>query len=134
MITPTNALLIKWPLTRPIRHTNISNLLPDFIPVRARRRDREEPRQEIVRGTRNKEATEEVQVVDICRAFGHGLANGSDEPNNVDKDAANVGRVAAPREAEGVEVWRVRLGRVEIFDLEVAFSDDVVIADDDARD
>ena len=112
MITPTNALLIKRPLTRPIRNTDVANLIPNLIPVRTRRRNGRDLAQRPIRTPSNQEAAEEIQVVDVCCALGHRLSDRTHEPDDVDQDPADVGRVAAPVEAEGEVVRGMVLGAV----------------------
>ena len=91
-------------------------------------------RQKPVCSSSNEEPTEEIQVVDIGSTLWHRFANGTNEANNVDEDTTDVGCVTAPVEAKRVIVWGVSLGAVEVSDLEVAFPDDVVVADDDTGD
>ena len=112
MITPTNTLLIKWPLTSTIRNADIANLIPNLIPVRTRRWDGGYLAQRPVCTPSNEEPAEEVQIVDVCRALGHRLSNRTHKPDDVDQDPADIGRVAAPMEAESEVVWGVVLGAV----------------------
>ena len=91
-------------------------------------------RQQPIHAARNDKPAEEIQVVDVGSALGYGPADCTDESDDVDQDTADVGCVAPPVEAEGVEIRSVRLGGVEVFDLQVAFADEVVIADDNPRD
>jgi len=91
-------------------------------------------RQKPVRPPSNNKSAEEIQVVDVRCTFRHGFPDGADEADDVDEDAADVGGVAAPVEAEGEEVGGRGLGGVEVADLKVAVADEVVVADDDAGD
>ena len=138
ILTPTAAthtLHIKHPFPGPVRHTDVPDLLADLIPIRA-------PGlhvahvvgQQPVCPARDQEAAEEIQVVDVGGTLGDGLADGADEADDVDEDAADVGGVAPPVEAEGVVVRGRGAGGVEVFDLEVAAADEVVVADNDACD
>lgn len=115
-------------------NADIANLLPNFIPVRTRCRDRRNLTQHPIRASRHNESTEEVQIVDVGGARRHRLPNRSNETDNVDEDTADVGCVAAPVEAEGEVVGGAFLGAVQVFDLVVAFADDVVVADHDTGD
>lgn len=126
---PTVTVVIESPV-RSICHTDIPNLVSDLHPFLTACRNRADPAQEIIRTGGNEEAAEEVQVVDVCRTLGDGLANRADESYNVDKDTANVGRVPSPVEAKGEHVRRPLLGGIKIADLVVPLADDVVIAND----
>lgn len=97
-------------------------------------RDRVEATEQIIRAGGDDEAAEEVEVVDVLGANGDGAANGSDEANDIDEDAGDVGGVTAPVKTELEIVGARLLGTVEFCDLEVAFSDDVIIVDNHAGD
>ena len=134
VITATNTLLIKRSLTSTIRNTNIANLIPNLIPVRTRRRNGGYRTQRPISTPSNEEPAEEVQIVDVRCTLGHRPSDRTNKSDDVDQDTADIGRVAAPMEAKGEEIWGPALGAVQILDLEVAFAHDVVVADDDAGD
>ena len=119
---------------RPVRDANIPDLIADLHPALAAAGDGADLAEGPIGQAGDDEAGEEVDVVDVFRARGDGFADGADEADDVDEDAADVGRVAAPVEAEGEVVRGGFAGRVEVSDLVVAAADDVVIADDDACD
>ena len=135
MLTPTLHIVKPTdPLPGPIRHTDIPNLLAHLVPIIAPGLHMPHLGQQPVRSPRHKEAAEEIQVIDVGCALGDGFPDRADEADDVDEDAADVGCVAAPVETEGVVVGGGGPGGVEVFDLEVALADDVIIADDDAGD
>lgn len=128
LLAPTVAVLIEFPISS-ICHTDIANLISDLHPFLTARGDRADSTQEIIGARGDKEAAEEVEVVNVCRTLGDGLANCADESDNVDKDTADIRGIPSPVEAKGEHVRRSLLGGIKIADLVVAFANDVVIAD-----
>ena len=135
-LIPTSipAIPIIIPLPTPIRNANIPNLIPDLHPPLTTRRNRADPTKRIISPTGDQKPRKEVQIVNIRRTPGDRFPDGADETDDVDEDAADVGGVAAPVEAEGEVVGGGFAGGVEVADLVVAAADEVVVADDDAGD
>ena len=131
---PAIPIIIPLPTPTPIRNANIPNLIPDLHPPLTTRRNRADPTKRIISPTGDQKPRKEVQIVNIGRALGDRFADGADETDDVDEDAADVGGVAAPVEAEGEVVGGGFAGGVEVADLIVAAADEVVVADDDAGD
>ena len=125
--------IISIPLS-PISDTDISNLIPNLHPFLTASRDRTDLAQGPVRQARDDESGEEVDIIDICGSLRDRLPNGSDESNNVDQDAADIGRVSTPVKAKGKVIRSRFASGVEIRYLIIATTDDVVVADDDAGD
>ena len=119
-------------ITPSIRDADIRNLVADLHPTITGRRDREEATEKVIRAAGDDETAEKVEIVDVLGADGDGAADGANEADDVDEDAGDVGRVATPVETEPEIVGARLLGAVEFCDLQVAFADNVVIADDDA--
>lgn len=125
--------IILIPLS-PISDTDIPDLVPNLHPFLTAGRNRTDLAQGPVRHTRNEETGEEVDVVDVLGTLRHRPSNGSDKPDNVDQDTADIGCVSAPVKAEAEVIWCRFAGGVEVPYLIVAAADDVVVADDDASD
>ena len=125
--------IILIPLS-PISDTNIPNLVANLHPPLTTSRNRTNLAQGPVGQARHDEASEEVDVVDVFGTLRHRLPNGSNKPDNVDQDAADVRGVSAPVETKGEVVRCCFASRIEVGDLVIAAADDVVVADDDARD
>lgn len=133
-LPPMHRLLIVLVLAIRVRHRNIHNLLAHLTPHVARRGDRTDLAQPPVHSARHQEPREEVQIVDALRTDRHIDANRACETDNVDHNTRDVGRIAAPVEAESVVVGACFLTAVQILDLQVPLADDVVVADHDACD
>lgn len=135
-LPPDHSLLVQFPQILPIliRHTNFRDLIAHLAPHVASGRHRTDPAQPPVHDARDQKPHEEVQVVDPLRRRGDVSPHRARETDYVDEDAGDVGRVPAPVEAES-EVIRPRLApAVEVFDLQVAAADEVVVTDHHARD
>ena len=88
--------------------------------------------EQIINPEGNKEPAEEIEVVDICSTGGDLPSNGAHESDNVNQDAANVSGVATPVEAKGEVIRGAFACSIKVFDLKVAFADNVVVADNDS--
>jgi len=118
-----------------IYHTKLPiRRIPLFAPHLARCRNREVATQQIVHQTRDNEAREEIDAVDVDGADGHGFADGVHEADNVDQDAADVGCVAAPGPTKPVKVGGAGLRRVQIAQRQVSPANKVIVADYDTGD
>ena len=113
---------------------NIRDLISDLIPVITRRRDREKVAQQIVGAGCNNEAAKKVEVVKILRPDGDFTADCPYETDNVDKDPRDVGKVTSPVEAEPKVIGTLLTSAIEISDLVVAFTYEVIVGDDDTGD
>ena len=131
-LAPTIPVVISLPST--VRNADISNLIANLHPSLTASRDRTDATQDVVSATRYQETAKEIQIVDIGRARRDRFSNCANEANDVNQDAADIRRVAAPVKAESEIVRRSWAGGVEISDLIVAAADDIVIADDDSSD
>ncbi len=130
---PTSTfIIIIGPST--ICHTDTANLITNLHPALTARRNRADFTQCPICHTSHNETTEEIQVIDISSPGRYRLADSAHEPDDVDEDTTDIGRVAAPVEAEGKVIGGRILGRVEVPDLEVAAADNVVVANYDAGD
>ena len=118
----------------PISNTNVPDFIPNLHPFLTAGRNRTNLAQGPVRQARDEETSEEVDIVDVFRTLRHRLSDGSNEPNNVDEDTADIGCISAPVEAKGEVIRCCFASRVEVRYLVVAAADDVVIADDDPGD
>ena len=115
-------------------NTNVPDLVPNFHPSLTACWNGAEQTQQIVDPRRNYETRKEVEIVDVLSALRNWLSNSADEADNVDQNTTDVRCVAAPVETKGEVVRRRLTGSVEITDLVVATTDNVVVADDDTRD
>lgn len=132
-LTSNHTLLIK-PLLSPICNTNIPYLFSHLHPYLTRRRNRTQFTKTPVRPRGHNESGEEIDIVDILRSDGDIPPDCTHEANDVDEDTRDVGCVAAPVEAVPEVIGRGVLRGVEGVDFVVPFSDNVVIADQDAGD
>lgn len=112
-----------------IRNGDIRDLISHFHPRIARCRDRRDLTKSPVREASNDEASEKVQIVNALGADWDFFPDCSDESDNIYHYSCDIGGITPPVEAHGVVVGSSFLARVEIFDLEVAFSDPVVVTD-----
>lgn len=94
-------------------------------------RDRRDLAQDPVRARSDDETAEEVQVIDVLRALGDRLADSADEADDIDQDAGDVGGITAPVEAEPKVVGGRLAGGVQLLDLQVAASHEVIIGHND---
>lgn len=117
-----------------IRDIVLININIDFIPDLTGSRDREKLRQKPIHSTRNKDASEIIDVVNVLRANGDVPADGTGKSDDVDQNTGEVGGVGAPREPIFVIVWISLAGAVYGFNVEVAAANDVIVADHDAGD
>lgn len=117
-----------------ISDTDIPNLILNFRPPLTTGRDRADLAQGPVRHARDDKTSKEIDVVDVLGKLRHRLTNGSEEPDDIDEEAADIGCVSTPVETVGEIVGSRFLGGVKASDLVEAAADDVVVADDNAGD
>ena len=132
--TSTPTVPICKSLTRPVRDTDVSNLVADFHPPITTRWNGAETTQKIIGPRRYNESRKEIDVIYIGGTYRHRFADGADEADDVDENTANVGCVSAPVETKGKIIRGGWAGVVEVADLIEAATDDVVVADDNAGD
>ena len=83
-----------------ICEARIGDLITYFHPDSACRRHGRQLGEEIIGTTRDNEAAEEVQVVDVLRADGDFDADSTYKADNIDQNSSNVSTISAPVEAE----------------------------------
>lgn len=74
---------------------------------------------------------DEDRLVDILGSDGHGPSDGSSESDNIDQNPSYVCSICTGVHAEYVEVRSTFACAVQIFDLEVAFPNGIVIRYED---
>lgn len=87
-----------------------------------------------IRSSSDDEAAKEVDSVDISGSHRNRLSNRSNEANDVDEDACDVGCVSSPMETGCEVIGRSLFGGIEILNLKVAAAHKVVIAHHDTSD
>ena len=117
-----------------VGNADMSDPITNFHPSIAACGNRAYLAEEPVRCSRDEEAAEEVQVVEVLSTFRDRAADGTDKADDIDENTANVGGITTPVEAEGKIIRAGMLSGVEVTNLKVAFADNVVIADHDASD
>ena len=127
-------LRIPQSFARPIRHTNVPNLIPDLAPRLARRLDRKQRAKQPIHPRADNEAHKEIQIIDIRRSRGDIHSDSANKPNNIHEDARKIRSVSSPVKPERVEIRSLAPGGVEFADLEITFADDVVVCNDHPSD
>lgn len=100
----------------------------NFIPRVACGRNREKPRQEVVRGAGDEESREIIDVVDVRGALRHIDTDRTHESNDVDQKTTDIRRISSPGNTAVAIIRTVGASVVQVFDVEIALAHQVVVA------
>lgn len=115
-----------------IRDRQVVDVDVDFVPFVAGGGDRHEAGEQVVHTPGDDESAKEVDVVHVLRADGDITSHGTDESDDIYQNSSEVGCVAVPREAKGIEVRPMPAGAVKFLNIEEPLADEVIVRDDNS--
>merc|ERR1711939_929003 len=89
---------------------------------------RRNPAKGVVYQSSDEKAAKEVEIIDVCSAFGYFIADSPGEADHVDQYAGNVSSVSPPVNAKGVMIRSRAKGRIQVAGLQISLADGVVVA------